>query len=192
MIINRKMKENLNKIFDALEFASFRHRFQKRKGAGGIPYINHPVEVTNLLLKTIENPSEKLLIAALLHDVIEDTDTSEEDIRSSFGDEVLQLVKEVTDDMHLPRKERKRLQIVHSGALSPEAKYIKIADKACNVKDIINTRHYWTKQDKISYIEWAIRVVDQMHGTHRDLETVFFNNVREAQEKLKHDFDIRP
>jgi len=190
VIINIKQKEILSEIFSALEFAAFKHRRQRRKGAGEIPYINHPIEVTHLILRTVEEPSKELIIAALLHDLLEDTDTTDEDIRSKFGGKVLNLVEEVTDDMKLPKRERKRLQILKVADLTAEAQYIKIADKACNIRDIISTRLYWSRKDKIDYIAWACQVVEKIKNVHGGLISAFRENLREAENRLDCRFDF--
>jgi len=190
LIINSKQNEILTEVFNALEFAAYKHRHQKRKGAGEIPYINHPIEVTHLILRTVVNPARELIIAALLHDILEDTDTTADEITEHFGERALKIVEEVTDDMELPRKERKKLQVLKVAGLSTEAKYIKIADKACNIKDIINTRLYWTKRAKVEYIEWACSVVGPIKHIHEGLTNAFLENIKEAETRLNHKFSF--
>jgi GTP diphosphokinase / guanosine-3',5'-bis(diphosphate) 3'-diphosphatase len=176
---------NLHFIFSALEFAATKHQFQKRKGAAGIPYINHPIEVAALLNKKISNPSVDLLIAAILHDVIEDTDAKKEDIQNKFGKKVLGIVLEVTDDMRLPSIKRKALQIQHAKDLSYEARCIKIADKTCNIRDILFTRIKWSRKRKIKYIRWAIHVVNEIRDTHPELIEEFDRIIKQSEEMLE-------
>lgn len=182
------MNEKYYKIFDALEFAAQKHQGQKRKGTMGIPYINHPVEVTTMLTREMGDIDEKLIISSLLHDVLEDTDTSPEELSARFGNHVLEIVEEVSDDMSLPSAIRKEFQVENAGNLSYPARCIRIADKACNIRDILYTRIKWSRRRKVDYIIWAMRVVDRVRGTHEQLEEAFDRIVDEASEKLSHRF----
>ncbi len=151
-------------LLDALRFAAERHRHQLRKGAAGYPYVNHVIAVTELLARTGVDDSVTLR-AALLHDVIEDTDTTPEELEERFGREVLDVVLEVTDDKELPKEERKRLQIVHASALSDRAKRIKLADKTCNVLDIAHDPPPdWSLTRRLDYLAWAEAVVHHCLG----------------------------
>lgn len=174
------MKCNLSLITSALEFAATKHARQRRKGANSIPYVNHLIEVLNLLASTLSNPSTKLLVASILHDVIEDTTCSKKEIEDKFGRDVLDLVLEVTDDMKLTSKIRKQKQLETAPFLSNDAKCIKIADKTCNIKDILYTRIKWSKQRKAEYIIWAEKVVSHCKGISEDLDHKFDDIVNEA------------
>lgn len=187
-IINSFPKNYITEIFSALEFASIKHRRQKRKGSSGIPYINHPVKVTHLLLRKLDTPSKEIIIAALLHDTLEDTKTLPEEIENLFGDKVLRLVQEVTDDMSLSSRVRKNLQIDKAGNLSTEAGWIKIADKTSNILDILTTRINWTRSRKIAYIEWAIKVIHRIRDKHPGLIEEFKGAVTEAETILQYKF----
>jgi GTP diphosphokinase / guanosine-3',5'-bis(diphosphate) 3'-diphosphatase len=178
----------LRDIFDALEFSAFKHRRQRRKGTSGIPYINHPIEVARLLLNKMKSPELNLIIAAILHDTLEDTDTSPEEISQRFGEKVLQIVMEVTDDMKLPYSERKNRQVLKANTLSYEARCIKIADKTCNIHDILHSRIWWPKSRKIEYIRWAMRVIKEIQDTHTELINYFNLTVSEAEEMLHSKF----
>ena len=183
--INSTNSEKLRVIFKALEFAANKHRRQKRKGAMGIPYINHPIEVCNFLLKYSSEPTLELIVAAVLHDTVEDTRTTPEEIEEQFGTQVMKLVMEVSDDKHLSSAKRKRLQIEKARFLSPGARALKIADKTCNVLDVLHTRIQWTRKQKIYYINWAISVVDQFRESHPHLIREFDLAVNEAEQILK-------
>jgi guanosine-3',5'-bis(diphosphate) 3'-pyrophosphohydrolase len=167
-------------LLDAISFAAERHRSQRRKGVGKVPYINHPLKVTKILSDCGEDDSE-LLISAILHDVIEDTTSSEEDIKglsnvilSKFGEIVLLTVLEVSDNKSLPVEERKRLQVVNTPNLSERAKLLKIADKISNIEDIKNDPpENWTKERKLAYLDWAKEVVDGARGINKELEKSF-------------------
>ena len=189
-MIHSFSQKQLVDIFRALEFASFKHSHQKRKGSAGIPYINHPIQVTHLLIKCLQNPSTEIIIAALLHDTLEDTNTSPEELNGQFGDKVLRLVEEVTDNMELSSPKRKELQITHAHTLSAEAGYIKIADKTCNIRDMLTTRIHWTHKRKIAYIEWAEKVINRINDKHNELIKEFQNAVAEAETILNYKFNL--
>jgi len=172
-------------FLEALEFAAIKHQLQRRKGNQQIPYINHPVKVAHLLFKSGEQDDIDLLISALLHDTLEDTDTTEVEILSLFGENVLKIVKEVTDDMALSYNERKQKQIDKAPGLSIQAKKIKIADKICNVNDIIEYPIDWTFNRKLEYIDWSEKVVEGCRGVNPDLEQMFDHLIQEGRVKLK-------
>lgn len=178
------MIKRFKEFMKALEYASAKHKNQRRKGAHGIPYINHPIEVANLLATCLDENSPEIFIAAILHDTIEDTDATPVEIEHEFGKTIKDLVLEVTDDMRLSKAERWRLQIEKAPGLSPEAKMIKIADKACNVKDMVYTRALWTRSRKIQYLEWAKQVIDGCHGINAKLDAVFEERYREGKKVL--------
>jgi guanosine-3',5'-bis(diphosphate) 3'-pyrophosphohydrolase len=128
----------MSRILQASNFAAAKHSRQRRKNAEGSPYINHPIEVAYHLSAVGCVTDEDVLVAALLHDTIEDTDTTPEELVQLFGDAVAALVVECTDDKSLPKIERKRLQIENAPKKSPGAKMIKIADKTCNLRSILS------------------------------------------------------
>jgi len=131
------------------------------------------------------------LIAAILHDTIEDTETTPEEIKDLFGNDVLKLVEEVTDDKSLPKQVRKRLQIETGCKKSTMAKQIKIADKICNVNDIMNSPpEGWDLQRKLEYFDWAEKVVDELKGANICLEKLFQNRLNEARKKYSKGGDV--
>lgn len=167
-------------VMRAIEFAAHRHSGQTRKGKRKTPYINHPIKVVNLLIQFHEW-DKNLLSAAALHDIIEDTlkdkETNEDlvkTIKTHFGHKVLQIVQEVSDDKDLPFDKRKQEQIDHAPFLSKEARKLKIADKICNIKDIIeDPPENWSKERKRAYLDWAGKVVEGAKGVNKELETHF-------------------
>jgi len=183
--------ESLSKVFAALEFAAKRHIGQTRKGTMRSPYINHPISVMATLSQHGEN-NEDLLAAAALHDVIEDTAKDKEEIEKLsatiieiFGENVLNIVLEVSDDKTLSYQKRKHLQIINTPFLSNEAKKLKIADKSCNIKDLISDPPSdWSIERKLSYLEWAMKVIDGARGISSALEQHFESVVQEAYNKL--------
>lgn len=165
---------NAGELLAALHFAADKHRDQRRKGADKSPYINHPIEVAELLARHGNAEHTALLQAAVLHDTIEDTEATSEELEAHFGAAVRQLVEEVTDDKSLPKAERKRLQIEHSPALTAAAKQLKIADKICNVRDIgVAPPKEWDHERRVQYLAWARSVVDGCRGVNPSLEAEF-------------------
>lgn len=173
--------DDIGLILKSLEFAADRHRTQFRKGADRTPYINHPIQVTELLANYAGEKDPVLLSAAVLHDVIEDTVKSVEEkqelikqMRQIFGEQVLSLVLEVTDDKSLEKPERKRLQIEDAPHKSDNAKKLKIADKIMNVRDITtNPPVGWSLERILAYFEWAEKVVAGLRGVNKKLEDLF-------------------
>ena len=160
-------------LLDAVAFAAHKHRNQRRKDAEASPYINHPIALASLL-KREGVDDVAVLCAALLHDTIEDTNTTADELRVAFGEVVTSVVLEVTDDKTLDKAERKRLQVMHAHALSKRAKLVKLADKICNVYDMVAAPPTkWTLERKREYLEWSKAVVDGLRGTHAGLETIF-------------------
>jgi len=161
-------------ILKALEFASLKHRDQRRKDAQASPYINHPIALASVLASEGGVTDPVVLSAALLHDTVEDTQTTPAELRAVFGPRIAGIVEEVTDDKNLPKAERKRLQVEHAAHISREAKLVKLADKICNVRDVAgHPPARWDLTRRREYFEWAKAVVDQMRGAHPDLERRF-------------------
>ena len=161
-------------LLRAVGFAAERHRDQRRKGADRSPYINHPIAVAELLAQVGGISDLATLQAAILHDTIEDTETTPEELEEVFGAEIRDLVVEVTDDQRLPKPVRKRLQIEHGPHLSERARMIKIADKICNVRDIAHSPPTeWSMERRVEYLDWAANVVDGCRGVNEHLERYF-------------------
>jgi GTP diphosphokinase / guanosine-3',5'-bis(diphosphate) 3'-diphosphatase len=165
------MDETIGILLQAIHFSAFKHRDQRRKDQSRSPYINHPLEVARLLWGVGQVRDEATLLAAILHDTLEDTETTTEEIKNMFGGEVLELVLEVTDDKSLPRMRRKRLQIEHAPYISFKAKLIKLADKISNVYDLIySPPRRWSFRRKQEYLLWTEKVVAGLRGTNAALE----------------------
>jgi len=155
-------------ILSALAFAAEKHRDQRRKNAEASPYINHPIALANMLANEGHVDDSVVICAALLHDTIEDTETTPEELRGTFGDEIADIVREVTDDKLLSKQHRKRLQIEHAGSLSDKAKLVKLADKICNLRDMAQQPPAeWDLSRRQEYFEWAKAVVDGLRGIWR-------------------------
>jgi guanosine-3',5'-bis(diphosphate) 3'-pyrophosphohydrolase len=161
-------------LFRALAFAAHKHRDQRRKDAEASPYINHPIALAEVLAREGGVTDAEVLAAALLHDTIEDTDTSFEELEGEFGGRIAGMVAEVTDDKNLEKSERKRLQIEHAAGISPGAKLVKLADKICNLRDVADRPPaQWDLRRRQEYFEWAKKVIDQLRGAHSELEAAF-------------------
>ena len=158
-------------ILEAAFFAAGKHRDQRRKDSYQSPYINHPLEVAKILAVDGRVTDVELLMAALLHDTVEDTVTSMDELVELFGQRVASLVAEVTDDKSLPKAERKRLQVETAPKKSDAAKQLKIADKICNVRSINRQSPVgWDDERKIQYLNWAQAVVEGCKGVNQDLD----------------------
>ncbi len=167
-------------LLDALHFAAGKHRDQRRKDSYASPYINHPVQVAELIARAGRVSDLATLQAAILHDTLEDTETTLEELKARFGSEVAGLVKEVTDEKGLRNETRKRLQIEHAPNLSSKAKHIKIADKLSNIMAVTHTPPKgWSKKRRLEYLEWSERVVAGCRGTNKGLEARYDESLRE-------------
>jgi guanosine-3',5'-bis(diphosphate) 3'-pyrophosphohydrolase len=161
-------------LIRAIAFAAEKHRKQRRKDADASPYINHPIGLADVLANEggIEDPV--VLCAAVLHDTIEDTETTTEELEAQFGHAVTAIVLEVTDDKSLEKHVRKQRQIEHAPHSSPEARLVKLADKICNLRDIIaSPPAEWSAERKQAYFDWAAQVVAGLRGIHPQLEALF-------------------
>lgn len=159
------------RLMDAICYAAECHRDQRRKDKVGTPYINHPLQVIRLLMAAGADSNTDVLMAAVLHDVVEDTDGTLEEIRLRFGSDVFFIVAEVTDDKSLPKVERKKQQIEHAPHLSQGARLIKLADKLSNLEDLYReVPQGWSPQVRKGYVYWALAVVDKLRGTNAVLE----------------------
>lgn len=164
----------LTRVLHATAFAAHKHRDQRRKDHAASPYINHPISLSVVLAKEAGITDAVVLSAALLHDTIEDTDTTLAELEAEFGSAVASVVLEVTDDKMLPKQERKRMQIDHAATISANAKLVKLADKICNLRDITSSPPAdWSTNRKREYFDWAKQVVDQVRGVNAKLESMF-------------------
>jgi guanosine-3',5'-bis(diphosphate) 3'-pyrophosphohydrolase len=169
-----KGKNDISLLIHATAFAAHKHRDQRRKDHAASPYINHPISLAYVLSNEVGIDDAVVLAAALLHDTIEDTDTSFEELEAAFGSEVATVVLEVTDDKLLPKQERKRLQIEHASSISSNAKLVKLADKICNLRDITASPPAdWSLERRREYFDWAKLVVNQVRGVSPSLELIF-------------------
>lgn len=164
----------MRNLIAAIAFAAEKHRNHRRKDPDASPYINHPIALLEVLANEANVEDETVLVAAILHDTLEDTDTSVQELANHFGQVVADIVCEVSDDKTLSKYERKQLQIEHASNSSGPAKLVRIADKICNLRDLANTPPVgWSEERKEAYFDWAKAVVDQLCGVHPTLERLF-------------------
>jgi guanosine-3',5'-bis(diphosphate) 3'-pyrophosphohydrolase len=174
------------RLFEVLLFAARKHSKQRRKDAKESPYVNHLIEVADLLARVGRVCDFDVLAAAILHDTVEDTGTKPKELGRRFGRRVRKIVAEVTDDKRLPKEERKRLQIEHAPHLSPEAKLVKLGDKISNVREIgASPPADWDLKRRVAYIKWARAVVKGCRGTNPALEKHFDKVAAKTEAKFK-------
>jgi GTP diphosphokinase / guanosine-3',5'-bis(diphosphate) 3'-diphosphatase len=179
------LQNDISLFLKAMKFSAEKHRDQRRKDEQASPYINHPIEVANVLWTIGDVHDITTIVGALLHDTIEDTNTTDEEIRINFGEDVLALVLEVSDDKNLPKQKRKLQQIEKASLLSSRAKQLKLADKICNIGDIANfPPRNWSWQRRVDYLEWADSVIAGLRGINVELETYFDEVLADARKKL--------
>lgn len=173
-------------LLRAVEFAAEKHRNQRRKGTDASPYINHPIAVATLIANIGGVNDMTTLIAAILHDTLEDTETTPDELENLFGAEVLSIVLEVTDDKSLPKHERKQRQVEHTPHLSRAAKLVKLADKISNAREVSeNPPDGWSLERRSEYLDWAEKVVAGCRGVNDALEAHFDETLRLARESCK-------
>jgi (p)ppGpp synthase/HD superfamily hydrolase len=180
-----QFEENTGLLLKAFSFSARKHRNQRRKDREKSPYINHPIDVTRLLWEVGNVRDMTILLASILHDTIEDTDTSPAEISELFGEEVLSLVLEVTDDKNLPEQERKRLQVETAPHKSTGAKLIKLADKGYNVRGMATSPpEAWSLKRRREYLLWTERVVAGLRGINPALEAYYDEHLARGKASL--------
>lgn len=178
-------ESDLSLIFEATRFAAEKHKNQRRRNKEASPYINHPIAVAEILWQIGQVREIPVLVAAILHDTIEDTETTPEEIERLFGRTVLGLVQEVSDDKSKPKMERKRLQIENTPHKSPGAKLIKLGDKISNIHDITaSPPATWSLERKLNYLDWTEKVIDGVRGTNAALEAHYDQLLDQARLEL--------
>jgi (p)ppGpp synthase/HD superfamily hydrolase len=185
------MKEWVS-VLQAAGAAARWHVHQRRKGAAQEPYINHILEVASLVTQATGGSDPDVVMAALLHDAIEDQGVTAEMIASEFGRQGAEIVREVTDDKALPKAERKRKQVENASKKSREAKLIKLADKTSNVRAVANSpASDWSVERRLEYIGWAKSVVAGIRGTSPWLEKQFDEAADQAVRALNPALAVR-
>ncbi|CAF0754268.1 unnamed protein product [Adineta ricciae] len=163
----------MENFMHALQFAAFKHRFQKRKDPDSTPYINHPIGVAHILSNEAGVHDFDLLAVALLHDTIEDTETTFDELQKEFGSRIAGLVMELTDNKDLDKAERKRLQIENAKKLSADAIVVRLADKIYNLRDLNRvTPVGWSEERVNEYFEWSAQIARQITGYNAQMDEI--------------------
>ncbi len=174
LMINKVEQQHLATIFKALAFSARKHRDQRRKDPAASPYINHPIALAEVLSCEADIIDVEVVCSALLHDTVEDTETTPAELAQVFGERISRIVMEVTDDFSQSKAERKQLQIEHAAHISDQAKLVKLADKICNLRDVVECPPpEWSLQRRREYFDWAKQVIDQLRGINKKLEALF-------------------
>jgi guanosine-3',5'-bis(diphosphate) 3'-pyrophosphohydrolase len=173
-IVPSSRPEAVGLLLRAARFAAWKHRDQRRKGQRAEPYINHPLELAHVLWFEGGVRDEVTLAAALLHDTLEDTQTTVQELQGEFGEEIASIVLEVSDEPSLHWRVRKKLQVTRAKIATPRARLVKLADKICNLRSMISSPpQRWSIERRRAYFDWAREVVDQLRGTNPSLEDRF-------------------
>jgi len=172
-------------VLRAADAAARWHVHQRRKGAAEEPYMNHLLEVAMLVAEATEGRDPDLVIAALLHDAIEDQEVPRETIVTAFGESVARIVDEVTDDKTLPKDERKRRQATDAPTKSTRAKILKLADKTSNLRAIAaSPPRDWSVKRRLQYVAWAREVKAGLAGVPDWLENEFEEAAKQAERSM--------
>lgn len=165
----------MSKLAQAIHYASGQHIGQLRKNAAADPYIVHPFEVMNVL-RMCDVLDVDTLCGAILHDTVEDTGSTPEDIEKLFGTKVREIVMECSDDKSLDKVTRKKLQIEHSKNISREAKLVKLSDKYSNIKGLLTEPPAtWSHDEIMGYVRWGFVVCQNLYGQNEKLDTLMKN-----------------
>ena len=172
-------------ILKAAHFAAEKHRDQRRKDKHASPYIIHPISVALAITQIGGVDDPEILAAALLHDTLEDTETTPEELEAEFGKKVCEYVLDVSDDKTLPKDERKRRQIEHAKKISKGAALIKLGDKISNVTDVINNPpEDWDINRRKEYLDWAEKVIENCPKVNDRMENKFQEIIKQGRETL--------
>lgn len=186
------MNADLDRITKALSFAAEAHRNQRRKGAAQEPYINHLIEVFGLVAQTTSGDDMDTLIAALLHDVVEDTPTTYQEVAERFGEQVSEIVRENSDDMSLPKAERRRARIAAMAHKSREARIVKMADVISNLRAIaVSPPAGWSTERRLSYLDDCRQLVDAARGAESSIERIFDETATDVERAIREDAPLR-
>ncbi|MDJ0951930.1 MAG: HD domain-containing protein [Alphaproteobacteria bacterium] len=179
-------RPDFTRLTRALSFAAEAHANQRRKGAAQEPYLNHLVEVLDLVAQATGGDDVDLLIASLLHDVVEDTSVTEDELTEAFGARVAEIVQANSDDMSLPKDQRRRKRIADMPHKSPDARIVKTADVISNIRAIVTSPPAgWTADRKLGYLEGCRQLIDAGRGANAALERVFDQTVADAERAIR-------
>jgi (p)ppGpp synthase/HD superfamily hydrolase len=177
---------SLAMLTQAYDLAARAHAGQRRKGID-VPYINHPCAVAAMTAEALGHDDIEAIAAAVLHDVLEDTEVTEPELAARFGPRVTALVKELTDApdwLDLPLLDRKARQAEKMARGSIEARVIKIADQLSNIGDLCMAFGAWPQAHNRAYLAGAQTVVDACRGVAPRLEAAFDAVAKDFQAAL--------
>jgi hypothetical protein len=179
------MASEVRRLTKALAFAAEAHRNQRRKGASQEPYINHLIEVLDLIA-AVDGHDMDILVAALLHDVLEDTATGYEELAATFGERVARIVRENSDDMTLPKPERQRARLAGIAKKSREARLVKFADVISNLRAIaVSPPAGWSNDRRLGYLNSCRNLVDAGRGCSAEIERIFDDTARAVEQAIR-------
>ena len=179
------MASEVRRLTKALAFAAEAHRNQRRKGASQEPYINHLIEVVDLVA-SVEGGDMDVLIAALLHDVLEDTRTGYDELAAAFGERVARIVQENSDDMTLPKPERRRVRLAGISKKSREARLVKFADIISNLRAIaVSPPAGWSNDRRLGYLDSCRNLVDAGRGSNAEIERIFDDTAKAVEQAIR-------
>lgn len=180
------MSDEILKLSRALVFAANAHRNQRRKGAAQEPYIDHLIEVMDLVGRATGGGDVDLMIAALLHDAIEDAGVTPEEIAAGFGDRVARIVVENSDDMRLPKPERKARRVAAMAVKPADSRMVKMADVISNLRSVvISAPAGWGSERKLGYLESCRALVEAGRGASETLEETFERTATEVAQAIE-------
>ena len=176
----------VQQILAAARFAAEKHASQRRKGLAGEPYVNHVIEVAELIAASSDVVDTHLVMAGLLHDTIEDCGVTFQELEQQFGADVATLVAEVTDDKTLPKARRKALQVENAPKKSVRAQVIKLADKISNLRSILDSPPAdWDLERRRQYFEWAHQVISGLRNPNPLLKAEFDEIYSRYEQRLQ-------
>ena len=169
-------ESELKLLLKALSFATHKHKDQRRKDVAASPYINHPISLADILCNEAHITDIEVICGALLHDTVEDTETTLEELEREFGVTIRSIVDEVSDDTTLSKEERKQHQVDHAAHASSQAKLVKLADKISNLRDVAsNPPPSWSLERRKAYFDWAKQVINHINTIKINISCICHN-----------------
>ncbi len=158
-------------VLDAVAFSAEKHKLQVKSNAKKTPYIIHPIEVADLALKVGQVYDKDVLVAALLHDVLDGTTATEKEISDHYGKTVASYVQEMTSPKDLSLKEQKKEQIKAAFHQTPNVAIIKLSDKLSNLGTLAkNPPSNWSRDRIDQYFQWAQSVIENLPESNQPLK----------------------
>lgn len=153
------------RVFAALSFAAQRHRDAPRPGAD--PCLAHPIAVADAIVSIGGVTDAVVLCAALLHDVVNNTETPPQLLMDRFGREIADVVLDISDDRSLPEVQRRRVQVAYAPNLSGRARLVRLADMLCRLRRLAAV----PRAERAAEVAWVAQMVAGLGGMNTALET---------------------